>query len=485
MAGKTVRSIVREWKARKRIAVFAMIAVPWLLLSWSPWQPAAAPASTDEATAARTNAADRSPAASPPRPAPPGAAPFAANAPSLQLPPPRMADLVESVTVDKPRVCPGEDFVATIRGKPENARSTLPIAELNFTIGSASGETIALSADQPGVQRYTVVASNGVDKLEHRDFEVEVLPEDDPECAEKRFATLAVAPSRHESDVIEAKVVALHGLEAVVSYEWDFGDGTRRETASAAVTHSYALRDQTRTRTPYLVSVTARDAGGREARGRASIHLMNHYYRARAFGDRPLRTLRAAAVKKNARGYRVDVALRSYESEPVAFQRATLRQRSCLADRPDRTSQVEPAALALPEQLPANAAQTLALTVPKALLADDTCAVEIELVGDTVPPRTGMAMAGSPIPHRPVSARVDVELELAPPVEHGGSETFAPQPVEDEALLARLQHATQVLGTNRITPAQLAELERESTIAQPTVDGSANGASTGRPDDAR
>jgi hypothetical protein len=59
-----------------------------------------------------------------------------------------------------------------------------------------------------------------------------------------------------------------------------------------------------------------------------------------------------------------------------------------------------------------------------------------------------------------------VELKLAPPAEHGGSDTFAPQPVKDEALLARLQHATQVLGTNRITPAQLAELEREGAFAE-------------------
>jgi hypothetical protein len=60
-----------------------------------------------------------------------------------------------------------------------------------------------------------------------------------------------------------------------VAYSWDFGDGTTRETSKPEVEHSYEGRLQDTAYAYFLVSVKARDAQGRLARGSRSLRFVN------------------------------------------------------------------------------------------------------------------------------------------------------------------------------------------------------------------
>ena len=374
-------------------------------------------------------------------------------------------DLIASVNVDQLRPCAGESFLVSIRGKPENAGSPLPIAELNFNIGGTFGDKIALSTNSVGTQRYTVVASNGIDKVEHRTFEVEVLPPEARQCQTRAFLTLAAEPSKHDPDQVFARVVAQRGLDSPLHYDWDFGDGSSSDGDAANTSHSYALRDQQRTLSSYVITVHARDARGRTAQGRATIHLMNNQYRARMFGARLVQTVYNHFPAATANSYRADVTFRSFEPEPVILEDVKVTERSCLAGQGTRTQQLSVAELGVSLRLEPSRATKASLMLPRALLRDDVCAVELELVGDTRPAHTGEPMASSPIKLKPVTARIVLEIKAAPSVEHGGAATLAQRPVQNAELLKKLRRASAILGSDRVTPTQLEALERDGRLA--------------------
>jgi hypothetical protein len=374
------------------------------------------------------------------------------------------ADLIESVSVDKRRVCPGEDFAVTVRGKPENARSRLPIAELNFNVDGKFGNPIVLHGLATGTQTHFVVASNGVDRVQHREFQVEVLAPDTPECAGARSVTLRVERSPKDQDTVSARVVATHGLTPPLRYEWDFGDGAKTSGAQPATEHSYAMRDQTRGIAAYVVQVAVSDAAGKKAIGRDSVHLSNLHHLARAFGDRLTKTVYDRFPKPAPDGYRFDATFRNLEPDAVRYSHAKLTQKSCLAGREDRLTEVDASALSAPDVLEANAMRQVSLMIPRALVAADTCVLEVELTGDSIPPRIGEAMDNSPIRYRPVSTRFTFELRAAPPAEEGGASELASRRIEDPELAAKVLAAANKLGSSRVTPEQVEQLEREGQL---------------------
>jgi hypothetical protein len=382
----------------------------------------------------------------------------------ITMPSLRPADLIADVRVDKSRVCAGESFLVNIRGKPENAGSQLPIAELNFNIDGTFGSDIALTPRSPGIEQYTVVASNGVDKIQHRTFSVEVLPSDAQECVERAMVTLAVEHANTDPNLVVARVVAHHGLVEPIHYTWNFSDGDAAETAQPMVTHDYALRDQQRTLSSYLVIVDARDARGRHAEGRATVHLMNNHYRARLFGSRLVQAVYDHFPAVTASDYRVDATFRSFEPEPIVWERAKLVERRCLAGQRDQTHELSAAEFIGALRLQPQQATEVTLRVPKALVGEDTCAVALELTGDTVPPHSGQSLPNSPIKLQPVMTRINLEIRAAPSAEQGGAVSLARRAVRDPELLKKLRRAAELLGSERITPAQLEALERDGKL---------------------
>lgn len=446
-------------RKHKRLGMLALAVLLWIVCLWGLHEP------RDADPHARDSDLER--VAQPAR-SEPNASPTRRSAKAVQtrlsMPALRTADLIADVRVDKQRVCAGESFLVNIRGKPEHAHSSLPIAELNFNIGGTFGNDIALSPRSAGTEQYTVVAANGVDKIEHRAFNVEVLPSDAPECASRAIVTLAVERAKQDPNVVVARVVSRRGLDEAVQYSWRFGDGASVQTSVPLATHSYALRDQKRTLSAYLVSVEARDARGRRAEGRATFNLMNNFYKARMFGARLVQAVYDHFPVPGAADYRVDVTLRSFEPEPVVLSRAKLVERSCFAGQRDRTHELSAAELTGSPRLEPEQTNEVTLRIPKALVGEDTCAVALELIGDTVPPHTDQPLPSSPIKLRPVTSRIDLEIKAAPSAEQGGSPTLARRAVRDPVLLNKLRHATELLGSDRVTPAQLEQLERDGKL---------------------
>jgi hypothetical protein len=449
-------------RSRKRYALVAgAVALTWLGLLWSRGAIPRGALDPEPDVQAR---APRAPAAwvEPPRDRsePPQYAPLVNADGSARLPELQLADLIHDVELEKEHACPGEDVLVRMHGKPENAAGALPIAELNFNVGGEFGEAVTVSGNAPGVRELTAVASNGVDKIAYRPFQLTVLEPDAPECRDRPYATVEVALDRGDPQAIEARVVATHGLQGRLSYEWDFGDGARAETQEPFASHSYALRDQTRTLSTYLVTVRAFDERGRMAQGRDSIHLSNNHFRARAFGDRLVPVFYSPFPQPAAGGARFAVTFRSIEDDAIAFDKATLTERSCLANREDRVRTIDPAALGVPTRLAAKERREASLLLRDGLIGEDTCVVELELTGDSTPPRTGRAMPGSPIPYREVRTRFTFELLAAPPADQGGASELASRPITDPVLLAKLLQASEGAPGGRLTPAMLEELEK-------------------------
>lgn len=449
---------MRQPHKHNLLKLLAVCLLLWAVYLWGAWK------RDPDAHAREVNPQATSHSAATDRPSEPSPARAKPARTGMTMPALRAADLIADVHIDKSRVCAGESFLVNIRGKPENAGSQLPIAELNFNIDGRFGNEIALTPRSPGIEQYTVVASNGVDKIEHRTFNVEVLPSDAQECTAHAIVTLAVEHASSSPDLIVARVVAHQGLVEPIQYTWSFGDGIGAETREPVATHDYALRDQQRTLSSYVVSVDARDANARHAQGRATIHLMNNHYRARMFGSRLVQAVYDHFPAVTSSGYHVDVTLRSFEPDPVVWEHAKLVERRCLAGQSDQTHELAAAEVTTALRLEPERASKAALQIPKALVGENTCAIALELTGDTIPPRSGHTLPSSPIEIRPVMTRINLEIRAAPSAEQGGATTLARRAVRDPELLKKLRRAAEILGSERITPAQLERLERDGKL---------------------
>jgi hypothetical protein len=191
---------------------------------------------------------------------------------------------------------------------------------------------------------------------------------------------------------------------------------------------------------------------------------MNNHYRARMFGSRLVQAVYDHFPAVTASDYHVDVTFRSFEPEPVVWDRAKLVERRCLAGQRDETHELSAAEFTDALRLEPERASRAALRIPKALVGEDTCAIALELTGDTVPPHTGQSVANSPIKLQPVMSRINLEIKAAPSAEQGGAVTLARRAVRDPELLKKLRRAAEILGSERITPAQLEALEREGKL---------------------
>ncbi len=382
------------------------------------------------------------------------------------IPKRRLADLIGEITTDKSTLCPGEDFMVSISPESETAGdSPLPIAELNFNISGKYGDDIVLHGGMtPGPQSVDITASNGVDKIEHRQIEVEVLDPESPECMDKPLVMLEVRRDLRDQNAVLAKVTATKGLEGTLSYHWDFDDDMQFTTQEPEVRHSYAFRAQERNFSTYVVQVSVVDESGREAIGRNSIHLQNRHYKVRAFGMRitPVEYERFPRVTPD--GLRFRSTLQNLEDNPVRFDNATLTLQACTGGVEDMHQKVDPKRLLGVDILPAGSLEQTHITLPHDIVTDDTCRVLLSMRGDTVPPKVGQPMENSPIRYRPVTADFTFDIRAPKTLEEGGPKGRASRKIDDKKQLEQLRAISAMLGSDRITPAQLAEFEQQGNL---------------------
>jgi hypothetical protein len=77
------------------------------------------------------------------------------------------------------------------------------------------------------------------------------------------FTITVTAPSGKSGVGLAMTAVAVAGAPAIVSYTWDFGDGSRQTTVVGTVPHTYVLPAGTTIPQQFIVTVTALGADGR------------------------------------------------------------------------------------------------------------------------------------------------------------------------------------------------------------------------------
>lgn len=185
---------------------------------------------------------------------------------------------IDQVEVDKREICRGEEAIVTIR-----ARATDGAAEyLNFGV-----------MEQPELvgPRFPLHLKKSLESGQMRVFArgkagevtvAEIPPIVVKDCDTPVAVTIGHTRSAAMMDRVWLTALVALGDKATndspfepIAYVWDFGDGKTETTVSAAVEHSYEGRLQSTAYAYFFVTVTARDAAGRQVRGSRSLRFVN------------------------------------------------------------------------------------------------------------------------------------------------------------------------------------------------------------------
>lgn len=186
---------------------------------------------------------------------------------------------IESVAVDKSEICKGEEVIVRVKAKSLDGEDE----DLTYGVNGQPrlvGPTFTLRPEESiGIDwmKVFVRGRRGTLKLQSVP---PVLVKDCLAPAQLHIEQLREA-DRQDQALLHAEITVPEGKRAFqpVSFDWDFGDGTRLQTSEASVVHSYEGRLQTSNHSYFLVSVTARDAQGQTTRGSRSLRFVNLGYR--------------------------------------------------------------------------------------------------------------------------------------------------------------------------------------------------------------
>jgi hypothetical protein len=267
----------RRRAAAASVALAVVLVALVALLVW--WR-----GGGDRATAASTRPAPRTAAVATP------ARPIEAR-PRLRLlgrellapRPPAQEPIIDTVTVEKSRVCVGEENLVTVTAHtPGGTDDAFVQAHVGGIIGGqvpVRGRRPETETDEP-----TMVSVSGRD---HTISVAEVPQFTVEECVVPRQVLVKHRLLANTTDEIELfarvrNVGATDTLE-VQRWEWDFGDGTHATTTSPIAEHDYAGRAQDALTSSFLVTATAIGPDGAKLVGRASVTLVNRAFELLAY----------------------------------------------------------------------------------------------------------------------------------------------------------------------------------------------------------
>ncbi|MFL6234897.1 MAG: carboxypeptidase-like regulatory domain-containing protein, partial [Thermoanaerobaculia bacterium] len=271
------------------------------------------------------------------------------------------------VTIDKSRVCPGEDVV--IEAQSDTGGQI-------WINGVPGARRILELFGPPGPRRILVTARDTAGVYTHRVRTVELL-----DCGPREsFPVLVAKPSvfrPHEMELLVDNAAAL-GLHAA-DYLWSFGDGTKATTTVPFVTHSYAEHlPVDEDLVTFEAEVTVRPPQGPPQETRKTITLWNHYAFNRHRGTLLLPTeVVRPRLLANAGQWTGEALVRNLESEPVAFNRLEIELQPC--DGEHDPQPLPPREIALPVQ--SKAVATLPIFVAQRDAPSGTCGVAVHLFG--------------------------------------------------------------------------------------------------------
>lgn len=370
----------------------------------------------------------------------------------------RNAQLIDRIAIDKPEVCPDEDFRIEAFEAPSEE-------EVSFIIGDQRGAVAVRRERVAGHWTVPVVASRGHAEIEYGEIAVDVLSADDPRCSELATARLDLEYSPYRDALIFATVGETRGLTPPLSYTWDFGDGTTAEGHESTVQHSYADRAQDRLTSSFVVIVKVMDNQGQVATTRGSVYFPNLYHEARMVsGNRVLRAVTDALAGTPDRGVHTSIAIDNIEADPVEWSKASLSFEPCDGLDEPSAQQVTPARLLSSTYLPPGETTEVQLQLSPEQIPADTCRVTVELAGDTVPPRSGQPVSEPGPSYTDVNTQVTYVLQSFPVHEGGHPLGRTSEPVTNAHELTRLAKAMRLLGKQRIAVSELEALERSGRL---------------------
>jgi hypothetical protein len=363
-----------------------------------------------------------------------------------------MAPVIDEVSVEKPELCAGEETLVTVRAHTLDDSD----AELHYLVGSGTGQSVPVRAwldeqGQPPAFQVTVFGKGNVATS------VPVPALRIQPCRVGSFVVLThrSLPNRWGSFELRAQLRDPPGSPASAPlrprrYQWSFGDGTRDETSSAEVTHSYEDRPQQSLYSQFLVRVAVTTRDGRTLIARDALQLSNPAYESwtrkgivslMVALDPPFPVLSASGSVEQG------VRLRHYRPEPVTIESIKALRYAANGAVESPTEPIDVSALLGTNRIPPGNGLELHVTLdPRA--EPDVLSVTYYLQGRSAE-------------GRPVIGSFSVMRPPAKPTAANGT------PVTDPLLLAKILHARERLGKDVVSAEDLVRLERQGEIEGP------------------
>ena len=370
----------------------------------------------------------------------------------------RHLKLIDTVQLDKTRVCPNEDFQVRIT-QPLDVR--VPV---QYNVNRYRGNPVVLRFVDPGVREFFITASDGSVGVDFKRVTLEVLEKDHPDCAGKPLVVLSARLAALQGETVELEVTRTQNLTGSLRFHWDFGDGTRAENADRFVTHSYAMRDQDDPSSDITITLTVHDEKNTEVVTRATINFPNTYFLAEITGNPVMPVEYDRFPTKRGNNYETNLRIKNIDPVTVDLTRAILKRDTCLAGKEPETGEVPASQLLGNTSIGPKRSQSYRLSLPVDLVGEKTCRLEIIFSGDSIPARQGTRIGPKiDATYGPTTATLYLEINAPPGKEEGGG-AGAAERVTDPATIEKLNKARKLLGDRPITPDDIQKLERQGRL---------------------
>lgn len=385
-------------------------------------------------------------------------APVAAPTKPKPVPP-----VIDSITVEKSRVCEGEDNLVSVQAHVPGREGVQP----RVVVGTNAGTRVPLRAwldgngQAPEVQVSAYGADGSVVRKPVPAYTVMACPPHLRLAVGARgipnslytyeLATRIVVPKKKDGTASNAP--------RVVGYSWDFGDGAKHPGA-AELTHDFEDAAASSEFNYALVTVEAELEDGSKLTGRTSVELVNP---ARHFAEQGLTLLVAKLTPRFPEvsedgSVRQTVRLRHYDDETVTV--TAVRRVTAYGSNGSPGERTEDIGSSPAE--PVDASSILGTTsIPPGRGIEFPVVLDAELVPDTA--FLTYEVEGETSSGRP--ARGTFSIMRPPPAPTAQNSI----PVDSPVLQAKIQRAMELLGQSSVSFSDLQRLDREGAFKELSV----------------
>jgi hypothetical protein len=368
------------------------------------------------------------------------------------------ANIIQSITLDKTQVCPGENVLVTVKvAHPES-----PQGVVDVTINGRWGNPQYLQfTGAPGPRLIVVSAATPEKFSDTQEVSVEVV-----DCGPApEFLEVTVRPNPFHAYTVDFEIAnAAAFSDQDPTYMWDFGDGQTLQTGVPYAPHSYAevmARDQLYSN--FEATITLQRSGLADLTTRKTVTLWNSYAYSKQQGTIQPPVESDERLGQSGSHLTAEYSITNLEDEAIQFTLRRISYQPCDPDGDPVSLPVESIWL----EVPGRQEVTQELDIPADQISPDMCGVELLLSGQDPTGRPAYASAYFSIQPNPVMT----------------------QPVDDQALLQLLnQIAAEGLVDDplHIGDEDLYRLAREGKITFPITPttSSAQPALQGRPSQA-